>query len=79
MKAAATLPLWGLSLILFAGAPATAQQTTGSPDATLSIEGNKLPPVPPKFGGVVKERATESKPWWPPRVVPPKGAPNVFS
>jgi hypothetical protein len=27
---------------------------------------------------VIKEKATESTPWWPPRVVPPKGAPNVL-
>ena len=31
-----------------------------------------------KFGGVIKESAMDSKPWWPPRVVPPKGAPNVL-
>ena len=30
------------------------------------------------FGGVIKESAKNSKPWWPPRVVPPKGAPNVL-
>ena len=30
------------------------------------------------FGGVIKESATDSKPYWPPRVVPPKGAPNVL-
>ncbi len=30
------------------------------------------------FGGVIKESAKDSKPWWPPRVVPPKGAPNVL-
>jgi arylsulfatase len=27
---------------------------------------------------VIKEDAKNSKPWWPPRVVPPKGAPNVL-
>jgi hypothetical protein len=27
---------------------------------------------------VIKESAKDSKPWWPPRVVPPKGAPNVL-
>ena len=32
----------------------------------------------PAFGGVIKERASESKAWWAPRVVPPKGAPNVL-
>jgi hypothetical protein len=30
------------------------------------------------YGGVIKEKASESTPWWPPRVVLPKGAPNVF-
>jgi arylsulfatase len=27
---------------------------------------------------VIKEKAADSKPWWPPTVVPPKGAPNVL-
>ena len=31
-----------------------------------------------KFGGGIKESWTESTPWWPPRVVPPHGAPNVL-
>ena len=31
-----------------------------------------------EFGGVIKEKASESTPWWAPRVVPPKGAPNVL-
>ena len=38
----------------------------------------QLPPPDPKFGGVIKEKASESTPWWAPRVVPPKGAPNVL-
>src|SRR5262245_3023481 len=66
--------LWSLNSAL-------AQQTTGapgSPSATTTIEGNQLPPPPPKFGGVIKESYKDSKPWWPPRVVPPKGAPNVL-
>ena len=50
----------------------------GSPGATTTISGKQLPPPDPRFGGVVKERASESKAWWPPRVVPPKGAPNVL-
>ena len=60
---------------------ARAQQATGtpgSPNATTTVEGKQLPPPPPKFGGVIKESATDSKPWWPPRIVPPKGAPNVL-
>ena len=62
-------------------APATAQQVNGvpgSPGATTTIDGKQLPPPEPKFGGVIKDRASESTPWWPPRVVPPKGAPNVL-
>jgi hypothetical protein len=51
--------------------------TPGSPDATTTIKGEQFPPPPPKFGGVIKESYQDSKPWWPPRVVPPKGAPNV--
>ena len=31
-----------------------------------------------EFGGVIKDDALQSKPWWAPRVVPPKGAPNVL-
>jgi arylsulfatase len=27
---------------------------------------------------VIKDDALQSKPWWPPRVVPPKDAPNVL-
>jgi arylsulfatase len=64
-----------------ASVPVMAQETSGapgSPDATTTISGKQLPPPDPKFGGVIKEKSTESKPWWPPRVVPPKGAPNVL-
>ncbi len=61
--------------------PALAQQITGvpgSPSATVTIDGKQLPPPPMGFGGVIKESAKDSKPWWPPRVVPPQGAPNVL-
>jgi arylsulfatase A-like enzyme len=66
---------------VFAVAPAVAQQVTGvlgSPTATTTIDGKQLPPPNPPFGGVIKERASESTPWWAPRIVPPKGAPNVL-
>ena len=62
-------------------APAAAQVVTGvlgEPTATITLPGNQLPAPPPKFGGVIKESAKNSTPWWPPRVVPPKGAPNVL-
>ena len=67
-------------LALVAG-PAAAQQVTGelgSPSATTTLDGKQLPPPDPQFGGVIKEKAAESKAWWAPRVVPPKGAPNVL-
>jgi arylsulfatase len=60
---------------------ASAQQVTGvlgSPSATTTIDGKQLPPAAPKFGGAIKEKASESTPWWAPRVVPPKDAPNVL-
>jgi arylsulfatase len=50
----------------------------GSPDATTTISGKRLPAPDPKFGGIIKENAAQSKAWWAPRVVPPKKAPNVL-
>ncbi len=50
----------------------------GMPSATTTLGGKQLPPPPAKFGGVIKEDALQSKAWWAPRVVPPKGAPNVL-
>jgi arylsulfatase len=68
--------------LLFSASLAQAQvQTTGAPgssSATTTIPGNELPPPPPPFGGVIKDTAAQSTPYWPPRVVPPKGAPNVL-
>ena len=58
-----------------------AQQVTGelgSPSATTTIDGKQIPPPPMPFGGVIKESVSDSKAWWPPRVVPPKGAPNIL-
>jgi arylsulfatase A-like enzyme len=67
---------------LFASAPLVQGQqitgTPGSPGSTTTIDGKQLPPPDPKFGGTIKEKASESTPWWAPRVVPPKGAPNVL-
>jgi Arylsulfatase A and related enzymes len=71
-----------LAAAVMAVAPsAWAQQingTPGSPDATVTIDGKQIPPPPLPFGGVIKESAPDSKPYWPPRVVPPKGAPNIL-
>src|SRR5437762_14260769 len=60
---------------------APAQQVTGtpgSPGATTTINGKQLPAPDPKFGGVIKDDALQSKPWWAPRIVPPKQAPNIL-
>ncbi|MGY3616219.1 arylsulfatase A-like enzyme [Bradyrhizobium sp. USDA 10063] len=64
-----------------ASVPAAAQQTTGTPgapNATTTIDGNYLPNPPPVFGGEIGLDAKDSKPWWQPNIVPPKGAPNVL-
>jgi arylsulfatase A-like enzyme len=73
--------LMGTCLLALGCGSAPAQQVTGvpgSPEATTTIPSKQLPPPDPVFGGVIKEKASESKAWWPPRVVPPKGAPNVL-
>ena len=77
---AGTLVLSASVLALTAGS-ALAQETTGvlgSPSATTTIDGKQLPPPPGKFGGVMKESVQDSKPYWQPQVVPPKGAPNIL-
>jgi len=76
--------LIGVSFLSLGCVQAFAQQASqaaapiGSPAATITIPGNQIPPPDPKFGGVIMEKASESTPWWAPRVVPPKGAPNVL-
>ena len=50
----------------------------GSPDATTTIDGRYLPPPPQPFQGEINLNAAQSKPAWPARVVPPKGAPNIL-
>ena len=70
-----------IASLISGGAAAVAQQVTGTlgqPSATTTIKGNQIPAPPPAFGGVIKEDAKDSTSWWPPRVVPPKGAPNVL-
>ena len=52
--------------------------TPGSPSATTTVPNTQLPAPDPKFGGVIKEEALQSKAWWAPRIVPPKQAPNVL-
>jgi hypothetical protein len=73
--------LAGVSLLALSCVSALAQQVTGvpgTPSATATIDGKQIPPPDPTFGGVIKEKASESTAWWAPRIVPPRGAPNVL-
>jgi arylsulfatase A-like enzyme len=70
-----------LSMAACTAMPAKTRQTTdtpGSPSATSTISGKQLPAPEPQFGGVIKQNALQSMPWWAPRIVPPKQAPNVL-
>ncbi len=67
--------------VLAPAIPALAQQITGtpgSPSATQTIEGEVLPAPALPFGGEINLNAAQSKTWWPPRVTPPKDAPNIL-
>ena len=75
------LGVFAIASLIGGASVAAAQQVTGTlgqPTATTTIKGNQIPAPPPPFGGVIKEDAKDSTPWWPPRIVPPKGAPNVL-
>jgi arylsulfatase A-like enzyme len=67
--------------LLLAAVTVNAQEvngTPGSPSATTTIPGNQLPAPDPKFGGVIKDNALQSEPWWASRIVPPKQTPNIL-
>src|SRR6516165_7122624 len=75
------LLLSAVTLTVLSFVPTLAQQTTGtpgSPAATTTIDGRYLPPPPQPFQGEINLNAAQSKPAWPARVVPPKGAPNIL-
>jgi arylsulfatase len=76
------IPFWLLlAAFLASGSSAFAQHTTGepgAPSATTTIEGEQIPAPPQKFGGQIGETVQKSRPYWPARIVPPKGAPNVL-
>src|ERR1700693_8950 len=70
-----------IPMFLLTAAAAHAQQTTGVPcstSATTTVDGRNVPNPPSQFGGIINLGAEQSKPCWPPTVVPPKGAPNVL-
>jgi arylsulfatase len=69
------------AVIALTGGSSLAQQSTGTPGApgaTTTLDGNYLPNPPAKFGGTINLSAKDSTPYWPPRVVPPQGAPNIL-
>lgn len=76
----ASLALATAALAFHASASSAPQVTgeLGSANATSTADAQQLPTPDPRFGGVIKQKATDSTAWWPPRIVPPKGAPNVL-
>src|SRR5271154_942140 len=62
----------------YATAPMQTTGVPGSPSATTTIDGKYVPPPPQPFQGQINLNADQSKPAWPARVVPPKGAPNIL-
>jgi arylsulfatase A-like enzyme len=71
---------FGVGALLVA-ASAMAQQITGvpgSPSATTTIKGDQIPAPPQKFGGKIERTTQGSKPYWPARIEPRKGAPNIL-
>ena len=70
-----------VALLVIMAASAGAQQITdtpGSPSATATIQADQIPAPPQKFGGKIERTTKGSTPYWPARIVPPKGAPNVL-
>jgi hypothetical protein len=57
-------------------APGTIYGTPGAPTATVAIGGQQLPPPPPPCK--IARNAAQSTPYWPARVVPPRGAPKAL-
>ncbi len=77
LKFLSVLSVLMLSIWLFADSEEP-HVKPGSPLATESLDTRYLPPPSPPFRGVINFNADESKPYWPPTVVPPKEAPNVL-
>jgi len=80
-RAASRGLLAGAAVLALGAVTAFAQQITGtpgSPSATTTVEGNQLPPPPQPFHGKIERNTAQSTPYWPMRVVPPKGAPNIL-
>ena len=71
-----------LAMVLaVASASAADVETTGSvgsPSATTTIDGERLPAPDPAFDGRIERQALRSEAWWAPRIVPPQNAPNIL-
>lgn len=67
-----------LVLLCILGTLAAETNVPGSPSGTTTIDGTYLPPPEQAFKGVINLNADQSRPYWPPRPVPPKGAPNIL-
>jgi len=84
MKTTKLVPLSGIlaAALLPLASSATGQvQTTGepgSPAATTTVDGKNIPNPPAPFAGKMGLTTADSKPGWPPTVVPPRGAPNIL-
>ena len=83
MRTLAKISLYSTMIAAALAEPAevNAQQVTGtpgSPGATTTIDGRYLPAPPQPFQGQIELNALQSKPAWPARIVPPKGAPNIL-
>ena len=59
-------------------APNERTGTPGAPDSTTTIDGSYLPNPEQPFGGKIELNADQATPFWPARIVPPEGAPNVL-
>ena len=73
--------LLGVAVCALLPLGAAAQQITGtpgSPTATITVNGSQLPAPPQKFGGKIERNVGQSTPYWPARIEPPKGAPNIL-
>ena len=75
------LSLWIIVALLLGVQRTEAQKISGKPGApssTFTVQGKSLPVLPPPFEGVIKTSATNSTPYWPARLAPPKGSPNIL-
>jgi arylsulfatase A-like enzyme len=70
---AALLAAAGMCALAQTVGPGDSLNATRSP-ATSDV----IPAAQPTFGGAIQKNAGDSTPWWPPKVVAPPNAPNVF-